>query len=249
MIGVFPLKTRSLRGVADVARKFLYGFVPPNMKLNLSTNGRPVIVSLLVFATLTCCCTSCFKPRFVHVTGRVTYGDGAPLTRGQICFTDGYYLGRGDLDENGEYSLRMFRKNDGIPRGSYQVYITSALRFEIDDSVTKTDVDNDDEDRYRVLRTGRVAKVVEMIDRQYTHPLTSGWSVEVKKKSSFDFVVYPPGQVPEDEITEEARFQFDKKYRAKKVKEYWKNKAEEEGDGENAESGPPKPRLVNPSLL
>ena len=219
------------------------------MKFNLNTNGRALFVCLALLTALTVSCGGCFKSKFVHVTGRVTYADGAPLTRGQICFTDGYHLGRGDLDENGEYSLRMFRKNDGIPRGSYQVYITSALRFEIADGVTKVDANGDSEDKYEVLKTGKIAKVVEMIDRQYTHPSTSGWAVDVKKKSSFDFVVYLPGQVPEDEITEEARFQFDEKYRAKKVKEYWKKKAEEEGDGENAESEPPKPRLVNPSLL
>lgn len=219
------------------------------MKFTLNTNVRALVVSLVVLAALTFSCGGCFKSKFVHVTGKVTYADGAPLTRGQICFTDGYNLGRGDLDENGEYSLRMFRKNDGIPRGSYQVYIASALRFEIADGVTKAEVSGDDEDKYKVLKTGKVAKVVEMIDRQYTHPSTSGWVVDVKKKSSFDFVVYLPGQVPEEEVTEEARFQFDEKYRAQKVKEYWKKKAEEGDDGESSENEPPKPRLVNPSLL
>ena len=66
----------------------------------------------------------CWQPRQVKVSGRVTFADGTPLTYGQVCFSDGYYLGRGDLDENGEYELRIFRKNDGIPPGVYQAYIT-----------------------------------------------------------------------------------------------------------------------------
>ena len=158
----------------------------------------------------------CWQPRQVKVSGRVTFADGTPLTYGQVCFSDGYYLGRGDLDENGEYELRIFRKNDGIPPGVYQAYITCAIRLEADDS--------------RASRGNPgLAKLVMLIDRQYMTERTSGWVCEVDKKHKrFDFTVYPPGEVPEDEITEEARFQFDEEYRREKVEEYWREKGEEE---------------------
>ncbi|MGI6402361.1 MAG: hypothetical protein ACOX0A_09715 [Thermoguttaceae bacterium] len=210
------------------------------------------LIAALMLGTIVYCCVGCYESKFVRVTGKVTYADGTPLTRGQICFDGGYYLGRSDLDKNGEYSLHIFRKNDGVPPGIYQVYITSALRFEADDtvvSVPKTP-DGEEDDRYVVLKSGNIAKVVELIDLQYTNARTSGWVVEVSKKaSSFDFTVYPPGEVPEDEVTEEARFQFDPQYRAKKVREYWQDKAREDEDSEGSDVEPPKPRLVRPELL
>lgn len=188
----------------------------------------------------------CWQPRQVKVSGRVTFADGTPLTYGQVCFSDGYYLGRGDLDENGEYELRIFRKNDGIPPGVYQAYITSAIRLEADDS--------------RASRGNPgLAKLVMLIDRQYMTERTSGWVCEVDKKHKrFDFTVYPPGEVPEDEITEEARFQFDEEYRREKVEEYWREKGEEEREEAEKSGRLPeefatpqnrKKRHIAPSLL
>lgn len=223
------------------------------MKLVSNHRFRPIIAAALCLAFLTLACAGCFRTRNVHVTGTVKFADGTPLTIGQICFYDGYYLGRGDFDKDGRYELRMYRKNDGIPRGSYQVYIASALTFAKDDlaEIEKKQYKDEDDERYGTIRLGKVAKLVELVDRQYTNPDTSGWFVEVKKNSKFDFVVYPPGKVPEEEITDEARFQFDSKYREKKVKEYWAEKAKEareEGD-DSVSPEPPKPRLVNPGLL
>ncbi len=198
---------------------------------------------LLTFASTL---AGCWQPRQVKVSGRVTFADGTPLTYGQVCFFDGYYLGRGDLDENGEYELRIFRKNDGVPPGVYQAYITCAVRLEGDDSRTSK-------------RSQGLAKLVMLIDRQYTMDRTSGWICEVDKKHKrFDFVVYPPGGVPEDQITDEARFQFDEEYRREKVEEYWREKDEEErAEAEKTGRLPEelasprrhKTNRINPSLL
>lgn len=174
--------------------------------------------------------------KYVKVSGRVTFADGTPLRRGQIVFTDYYVMGRSDLDENGEYTLHTFRKDDGVPRGTYRVYITSAIRFET----------MDDED-VGALQIGKLAKSHFLIDEQYMNPETSGWIVEVKKKSKFDFVVYEPGKVPEELRTEEAKFQFDPIYRQQKVREYWESKSEEEQEENNRFHQ--KRRTVNPNLL
>ena len=132
--------------------------------------------------------------------------------------------------------MHTFRKDDGVPRGTYRVYITSAIRFEMMD---KKDVG--------ALQIGQLAKSYYLIDDQYMNPETSGWIVEVKKISKFDFVVYEPGKVPEELQTEEAKFQFDPIYRQQKVKEYWENKSEEEQQ-EN-DRFHQKRRTVNPNLL
>ena len=170
---------------------------------------------------------------YPHVTGRVTFPDGTPLTYGHVVFTDDYTLGKCDLDENGEYSLHMFRRNDGIRPGTYKVYISGAVRFK------KSDVEKYSDG------TGGLLEIERLIDEQYANPDASGWVVEVKKNMKVDLVVYPQGEVPEDQRTELAKYMFDPEYR-KKV-----NRARNKPDLNDfsTSSRPKKKRLVNPSLL
>ena len=202
--------------------------------------ARFLLVLLVSLAILSS--NGCHKSKFCKVSGRVTYADGTPLEIGQICFTDGYYLGRSDIGKNGEYHIHVFRKNDGIPRGTYQVYITAALQIDADETSLKLDVPG-------------LAKLTMLVDPQYTMAESSGWVVDVQKNSKFDFVVYRPGKVPEDQITEGAKFQFDKEYQAKKIREYWDQKAEEERENrergaDSARSRPPqRPKLPGADLL
>lgn len=163
----------------------------------------------------------------VRVTGRVTYPNGQPLTVGQVIFTDDFYMGKSDLDKNGEYSIHTVRPNDGIKRGYYRAYITSAITFEPTDEI------------HDGLQSYRFDTPVMLIDMQHTNPDTSGWVFDIQKRSKIDFVVYPPGEVPEEERTEAAKMFFDPEYR-KKVKQ------------QKGEAEPPKPlkrRTVNPNLL
>lgn len=183
-----------------------------------------VFVSALFLASLVGCSGN------VHVTGRVTYPNGQPLTIGQVIFTDDYYMGKSDLDKNGEYSLHSLRRNDGIRKGTYRVYIVCAFRFQETDAIKDP------------LQSYRFDTPVALIDDQHTNPDASGWVFDVQKNSRIDLTVYAPGEVPESERTEAAKMMFDPEYR-KKVKE---QKAKEEG------AGPPelkKRRTVNPNLL
>jgi len=163
----------------------------------------------------------------VHVSGKVTYPDGTPLPIGQIIFTDDFYMARSDINKDGEYSLHSYRRNDGIRRGIYKVYITGAMRFEQDGDAKESDVA-----AYRFDRS------VMMIDMQHTNPDTSGWLFELKKSQKIDLTVYPPGEVPEEERTEAAKLFFDEEYR-QKVKKEQRFSSESEK----------KRRLVNPNLL
>ena len=166
----------------------------------------------------------------VHVTGRVTFPNGQPLTVGKVIFTDDFYMGKSNLNKNGEYSIHTFRRDDGIKKGVYRAYIVGAVRFEpgknVKDSLQDYTLDN----------------LVLLIDMQHTNPDTSGWVYDVQKNSKIDFVVYPPGEVPENERTESAKMMFDPEYR-KKVQE---QKAKEEGIGVSKLK---KRRTVNPNLL
>ncbi|MDO5309735.1 MAG: hypothetical protein Q4G03_09660 [Planctomycetia bacterium] len=176
-------------------------------------------VTTLLFLTSGC-------SNYVHVDGTVAFQDGAPLSTGTIYFTDGFYLGRCDLDKHGHYSLHTFRRNDGVPKGVYRVYITGAFRF--------TSGDVREADGYSL----RFDDTEMLIDMQYTTPDTSGWVVELKKNTTIDFTVYTPGKVPEEERNETAKLYFDPEYRKARQKE-----------GENNGVTPSRRRLVNPALL
>lgn len=168
-----------------------------------------------------------------HVTGRVTYANGQPLTIGQIIFSDGFYMGRSDLDKNGEYSIHTLSRNDGIRKGVYNVYITSAFRFEETEPI------------HDPLQDYRFDKPVLLIDYQYTNPDASGWVFDIKKNTRIDLVVYPPGEVPEEQKTEAAKYMFDPEYRAKVKRE----RAIERGEDPDKPQTPKKRRTVNPNLL
>ena len=168
----------------------------------------------------------------VHVTGKVTYANGQPLTIGQVIFTDDYYMGRSDLDKNGEYSIHTLRRNDGIRKGTYRVYIVSAFRFEETEEIKDS------------LQNYRFDKPVQLIDDQYMNPYATGWVFEVKKNCKIDLVVYPPGEVPEEERTEEAKMRFDPEYR----KEMQRKQALERGEDPDQPIHK-KRRSVNPNLL
>lgn len=194
-------------------------------------------LSALFFLLAIFVCPGCFNGN-VHVTGKVVYPDGTPLTTGQVVFTDDFHLGKSDINEKGEYSLHSYRRNDGIARGIYKAYITGAMRFE------RVDVDS------KEIEKGYLAPIVELIDRQFTNPDASGWLFDVQKNMTIDLVVYPPGQTPEEKKTEMAKYMFDPEYRAKVDR--GKNKPEP-GKLDQRASKPTNPsgkkRLINPNLL
>jgi len=170
----------------------------------------------------------------VHVVGKVTFPDGTPLTSGDVLFTDGFHLGRSELNEKGEYSLHSFRRNDGIPKGIYNVYITGAFAWEV------SDVDRNKSDSYRL------DKIKPLIDSQHTNPDLSGWEYDVQKNMRIDLTVYPPGQVPEEERTVAFKYASDPEFR-KKI-----DRAEgvqTRLDDERSPSRPPRRRRINPNQL
>ncbi|MCF0233467.1 MAG: hypothetical protein HUK22_00650 [Thermoguttaceae bacterium] len=135
-----------------------------------------------------------------QVTGRVTFPDGKPLTRGQVIFTDDYYMARSDLDKNGEYRLHTLRRNDGIRKGHYRVYFAGTLGFAEDEGA---------EEEQSLDASMVLFSVRPLIDLQYASPNTSGFEVDVKRRSKFDFTVYKPGEVPPEARNAEARHWLD----------------------------------------
>jgi hypothetical protein len=102
--------------------------------------------------------------------GKVTFQDGKPLKTGVVCFSTGTFMAEGRLNENGEYTVGSLQDNDGLPPGTYQVYIQGAIEY------------NNKE------------QGVPLIHKKFTDPNATPLSFEVKKSGdkTFNIEVTPP---------------------------------------------------------
>ncbi|MDR0871634.1 MAG: hypothetical protein LBN39_12665 [Planctomycetaceae bacterium] len=108
----------------------------------------------------------------VGLSGKVTYSDdGSPLETGQVCFTTDTYFSRGNIKENGVYTLGSDKETDGLPPGTYRVYVAYAA---VENGVDK----NGD------------AILVPLIDQKFADGKTSGITLTVDASTkNFDFKV------------------------------------------------------------
>ena len=60
----------------------------------------------------------------VKLGGKVTFPDGEPLTSGMIIFSNDDFLARAEIRSDGTYDVGSLAQKDGLPPGTYRVYIT-----------------------------------------------------------------------------------------------------------------------------
>lgn len=140
----------------------------------MKSNAKQILVAIILVAVSGC-------SNYVKVGGKITFSeDGSPLTTGTVCFQSDSHMARGAVKNDGTYTMDSVKKNDGLPPGTYKVFIADAYRV----------VGEIPEDRE--------AEVDLLIAEKYTSASRSGWTVEVSQSSrSFDFqverYVAPPG--------------------------------------------------------
>jgi hypothetical protein len=104
-------------------------------------------------------------PGLYPVGGKVTYPDGAPVSKGMVVFeskgVDRPITARGTIGPNGNYQLTMSQPGDGVPPGTYRVLIAPQ-------------VDLSDADKPPSQRTP------PLFDARYSEFSTSGLEFEVK---------------------------------------------------------------------
>ena len=108
----------------------------------------------------------------VPMGGKITFSDtGEPLMCGMVAFTDGTNQAVSRIGNDGTYNLGFLKKNDGLPKGRYMVYITDALEYP----------------------DGPETPGVSIIDLKFTRPATSGVVIDIDgSEKSFDFQVDRP---------------------------------------------------------
>ncbi len=111
-----------------------------------------------------------------QVTGKVIFDDGTPLTTGEVRFESSGYLGSGQIQSDGTYTVGSKAEKDGIPKGSYQV---SIYAFE-----------------YPAGKPGenpaKTPPPKSLVAKEFQSGKTSGLVCEVNGKTTFDITVKKP---------------------------------------------------------
>ena len=122
----------------------------------------------------------------VSLSGTVTFDDGAPLTHGAVFFHSEKLSAQGIIQPDGTYIVGTDKTDDGIPRGTYQVYLVGTDHVEykqtrtgVIDPITGENIDHRFRDEVRS----------PIIDQKYANPATSGLTVQAGKTKTFDIKV------------------------------------------------------------
>ncbi len=122
-----------------------------------------------------------------QVTGKVAFTDGTPLNCGVVNFANDSTICKGEIDKNGEFRMRTFKPGDGVPPGTYKVYITETLKFG---------------ESNRTMQTGDVTVQImgtttNILDPKYSNPDESALTITVKGSMKYDITL--EGQAPESD--------------------------------------------------
>jgi len=119
--------------------------------------------------------------------GKVTYQDGTPITAGMVNFASDTSLSRGKIRPDGSYTVGTLKDADGIPKGTYKVYITGAEVPKETDQNRNQGVD---------AMGNPIPTMVgfrQLVDRKYMTTSSTPITCEVpREKNRFDFTVEPP---------------------------------------------------------
>ena len=100
------------------------------------------------------------------MTGKVTFSDdNSPVPVGTICFegSDGK-MGRAEIQPDGTYRAGFDSAKDGLPKGSYKVYLTGVVKMD--------------------ENAPGIPTPIPLIDPKYSNPSASGLTFEADGKTS-----------------------------------------------------------------
>lgn len=124
--------------------------------------------------------TGCGKPK---VTGKVTFADGSPLTVGTVNFTDDKIICKGSIQDDGTFEMRTLKPGDGVPPGTYKVYLTETMRFGDVEKETATGE-----------ATATMLGTTNDVPPKYSNPDQSGLTIDVKGSMKYDITIDPDAE-------------------------------------------------------
>ncbi|MDR1480940.1 MAG: hypothetical protein LBJ00_18600 [Planctomycetaceae bacterium] len=131
-------------------------------------------INFLLMAVICVCFMGCGERR-TTITGLVKFTDGTPITRGFVIFDNGTNSFFGTIKENGTYATGAEKIVDGIPDGTYKVYLGKVNGMKPNP------------------QTRRVEKI-EVVNPKYCSVETTSLTFEVKRGGvkTFDIIVEKP---------------------------------------------------------
>lgn len=159
-------------------------FLGEKMKNNKLVSFNAPFLGAMIVCCLLLASIGCGKN--VAVKGKVVFPDGKPLDVGIVLFEGNGTVARGPLQSDGTFTLSMVKQRDGLPPGTYKVYISGAIRGEETGKNVKFDPDGSRPEGREIL----------LIDRKLMSPETSTLSFEVSKsmKQPIEIPVTYPGK-------------------------------------------------------
>ncbi|HBT77829.1 MAG TPA: hypothetical protein DEB39_13105 [Planctomycetaceae bacterium] len=118
----------------------------------------------------------------VKMHGSVKYPDGSPLAKGTVFLSNGMQMFQGELTADGSFNIGELSDGDGIPPGSYMIWLAAnTTDYEVDPVTEKP--------------TGKQIKNI-VIDPKFENRDTSGLSVVVEagKSVPLEIVVEKPAK-------------------------------------------------------
>lgn len=120
-----------------------------------------------------------------QVTGKVTFSDGTPLTFGTVTFSNSSTVCKGEIQEDGSYRMRTFKPGDGVPPGTYKIYITDTLQFGESNKTGATKSTDGSTVEFQMI-----GKSTSIIPTVYSNPdLSPLGEITVKGKMTKDLVI------------------------------------------------------------
>lgn len=117
-------------------------------------------------------------PGTYPVSGRVTFADGSPLTKGVVVFASPSGNARGSLDEEGRYVLGTVTTTDGAAAGSYRIFLAGPIFEDSKGNATEY--------------SENLEQSEALVDVKFSDPTNSGLTCEVTGRTTFDFTVSKP---------------------------------------------------------
>jgi len=143
------------------------------------------IVFLLLFSVLLAGCKN-----HVKTEGKVVFEDDqTPLTCGVVILQNDTFQAKGEIQQDGTFKVGSFNKNDGLPPGSYRVYLSGAV------SEPKTETYTEVDPAKMALRPPSVSRPnesVPLIDSKYNRADTSGITYDTKDGPILNITVQRP---------------------------------------------------------
>jgi hypothetical protein len=122
------------------------------------TNKMYLLLCLIVLAA------GCSN-NYVPLKGTVVFSDdGTPLTTGSVVFESGAVGASGALNERGEFTVGSMKADDGLAPGTYNVFITGAVK-QMED------------------KSSGMMRAVPLIHSRYGNKETSGIVITVDKNT------------------------------------------------------------------